>query len=67
MLLGQTSTFALAFRRFLGRRGVPKFVSDNAKAFKSEETKKFLRDRGISYNFDLARPPWSGGVFERII
>ena len=36
-------------RCFIGRRGAPKLIiSDKAKAFKAEETKRFLSDRGIS-------------------
>lgn len=40
---------------------VPKLiVSDNAKAFKSEVTKKFMRDRGVSWKFNLPQAPWTG-------
>ena len=64
----EAPTFLLAFRRFIGRRGAPKLViSDNAKAFKAAETKKFLQDRGISWQFNMPRAPWTGGVFERMI
>jgi hypothetical protein len=55
-------------RRFIGRRGSPRLIlSDNAKSFKAVETKQFLRDRGISWKFNLAKAPWTGGIFERMI
>ena len=58
----------LGLRRFIGRRGAPKLIiSDNAKAFKADETKRFLSDRGISWKFNLPRAPWTGGVFERMV
>ena len=58
----------LGLRRFIARRGAPKLViSDNAKTFKAEETKRFLSDRGISWKFNLPRAPWTGGIFERMI
>jgi hypothetical protein len=65
-LSGQSCVRAL--RRFIARKGAPDMIfSDNAKTFKAEETRKFLRDRGIKWEFNLPRAPWTGGVFERMI
>ena len=50
-----------ALRRFIARRGAPETViSDNAKTFKSEETRQFLRDHGIKWTFILPSAPWTG-------
>ena len=57
-----------ALRRFIARRGCPKLIiSDNAKTFKAEETRNFLRDRGVNWKFIMPRAPWQGGVYERMV
>ena len=54
----------LGLRRFIGRRGAPKLIiSDNAKKFKPEETKRFLSDREMSWKFNLPLAQWTSGVF----
>ena len=63
-----SASLVLALRRFIARRGTPRMIfSDNARTFKSEETSQFLRVRGIVWYFNLAEPPWAGGVFERMV
>ena len=42
-------------------------ISDNAKAFQSEETKTFLRDRRVSWDFITPKAPWMGGLWERMV
>ena len=55
-------------RRFFARRGVPDLImSDNAKVFKSEETRNFLCERGVVWRFSTPLAPWTGGVWERMI
>ena len=54
------------------------FVSDNGKTFKaasrvingivsSEEVQKYLSHVNIKWHFNLAKSPWWGGIFERLI
>ena len=63
-----SSACVRGLRRFIARRGTPtKIISDNAKTFKAKETRQFLADRGISWQFNVPRAPWMGGFFERMI
>ena len=74
-----TETFIRCLRRFAARQGLPHlFLSDNGKTFKSaakviksvfkdKTVKKFLVDHGCQWIFNVARVPWWGGVFERLI
>ena len=78
-----TKAFLRAFRRFIGRRGVPEtIISDNAKTFKAAaqdletlhsgilshtSTQKFLANNGIRWKFITERAPWWGGFYERLI
>ena len=74
-----TSTFLRALRRFAARRGVPTLIiSDNAKTFKAAHKyiKKYLTDPAlkeyldvnrINWRFNLARVPWWGRFFERMV
>ena len=71
--------FLLRLRRFIGRRGLPKLVvSDKAKTFqasektlvslfKLEDVQEHLSSKGIRWQFNLAKAPWWGGVFERLV
>lgn len=71
--------FIRCFRRFSARRGFPrKMVSDNAKTFKaaakalalimeSSSVTKHLSSVGVTWSFNVAKAPWWGGVFERMI
>ena len=72
-------TFALCFRRFISRRGIPNMiVTDNAKTFKSfsktlrriirsPELQSLLTEKSITWKFNLAKAPWWGGFYERLI
>lgn len=72
-------TFIRSFKRFIGRRGIPRLVvTDNAKTFKSASrtlstvfklpaVQKFLLDHKITWRFNLKRALWWGGFFERLI
>ena len=72
-------TFLLCLRRFTGRRGLPKLiVSDNAKTFQAsektlvslfelEDVQEHLSSKGIRWQFNLAKAPWWGGFFERLV
>ena len=69
----------LYLRRFIGRRGLPKLiVSDNAKTFQAsektlvslfelEDVQEHLSNKGIRWQFNLAKAPWWGGFFERLV
>ena len=72
-------SFLLAFKRFIGRRGVPELIiSDNAKTFKSVARKlkaifdnpalqKYLIERRVKWHFYVERAPWHGGFIERVV
>ena len=73
------NTFKQSLRSFITRRGIPsRITSDNAQTFKSaakwlkklknsEEVNNFLESKGINWQFNVARAPWWGGFFERLI
>ena len=55
-------------KRFVGRRGLPKLMlSNNGKTFKGDQLKAFNMTNGIIWRFNLAKAPWWGGLFERLI
>ncbi len=72
-------SFMPCFRGFVSRRGVPSvIVSDKAKTFKSfsknltklfksEEVQSYLQQKRITWKFNLAKAPWWGGFYERLI
>ena len=74
-----TTAFLRCMKRFAARRGLPKkFLSDNAKTFKSAakslkaicdhpDTQRYLHETGVEWNFNLEKAPWWGGLFERMI
>ena len=74
-----TATFIRCIKRFAARRGLPrKFLSDNAKTFKSAakvlrtvcdhpDVRGYLSLAGIDWSFNLEKAPWWGGLFERMI
>lgn len=71
--------FKIALKEFVARRGFPQIiVSDNAKTFlatkkwlstlkKDESLMNYITSKGIKWQFNLARAPWWGGFFERLI
>lgn len=60
--------FIRAFKRFIGRRGFPNFViSDNGKTFKDKTLKNYCLKHGIEWKYNVARAPWWGGFFERLV
>jgi hypothetical protein len=75
--------FLLALRRFISRRGTPRFIlSDNAPQFKlaaeliqkqwwrvtaDDQVKEFLVVKGIKWNFITTYAPWRGALYERLI
>jgi len=71
--------FLLAFRRFVGRRGLPATVwSDNAKTFKSsaselqkimksQKTQQYLSKMRVEWKFIVDRAPWWGEFWERMV
>ena len=63
-----TESFIRAIIRFFARRGYPDIVvHDNAKTFKSKDVKSFFISKGISQEFILAKAPWWGGFYERLV
>ena len=74
-----TPTFLRCLRKFSARRGTPALiVSDNAKTFKGAwkeirtlfrhpEVRAELEKKGIEWRFNIARDPWWGGFFERMV
>ena len=75
-------SFILCLRRFISRRGIPLLLlSDNAKTFKkanlilkklyelfrNAKVHEFLSERLITWRFILARAPWWGGMYERMV
>ena len=74
-----TDTFIRSLKRFCARRGLPRlFISDNGKTFKAasrvikdiinnEDVKQYLSNVRVEWSFNLAKAPWWGGIFERLI
>ena len=71
--------FTECLKRLIARRGRPtKIYSDNGKSFvaaskwlkrimKDEKTQDYLAHHNILWQFNLARAPWWGGQFERLV
>ena len=60
----------LSFRRFVARRNLPKvLISDNAKTFKKAEKQmvKMYGSDAPQWRFIVARAPWWGGWWERMV
>ena len=67
-----TSLSAIAcnqfLRRFISRYGAPELIiSDNGKAFISDEVQTFAANKNIRWRFNVEAAPWQGGFFERMI
>ena len=72
-------SFLLAFRRFVGRRGLPTtLLSDNATTFRSSskeiqstcyspEVFRYLTNKQTSWRFIVPKAPWWGGFWERMV
>ena len=64
----ETKAFIESQKRFMYRKRKPNmFISDNGKTFKSKLLRQFNAKRGIKWKFNLARAPWWGGLFERMV
>ncbi len=74
-----TDGFVRCLKRFIARRGRPSTIySDNGKSFvaaekwlkkimKEERLQDYLAHHDIKWKFNLAKAPWWGGQFERLI
>ena len=55
-------------KRLTARHGAPgTIISDNGKAFVSEEVQDFAASKNIQWKFNLEAAPWQGGFFERMV
>ena len=55
-------------RRFISRYEAPELmISDNGKAFISDEVQTFAANKNIRWRFNVEAAPWQGGFFERMI
>ena len=62
--------FLFAFRRFVGRRGLPKLMhSDNAKTFKGAQVplRKLYGEQTPNWKYITPKSPWHGGFWERLV
>ena len=74
-----TDGFIRCLKRFIARRGRPSTIySDNGKSFvaaakwlknimKEEKLQDYLAHHDIKWKFNLAKAPWWGGQFQRLI
>ena len=63
-----TEAYIRGQKRFMGRRGSPSMIiSDNGRTFKGRALRRFNAAKGIRWRFNLARAPWWGGMFERMV
>ena len=77
--LTHVPNFLLAFRKFVARHGLPATIlSDNTKTFKSAskeiqticrsaEVFHYLSNQRTSWKFSVAKAPWWGGFWERMV
>ena len=55
-------------KRLTARHGAPEtIISDNGKAFVSEEVQDFAASKNIQWKFNFETAPWQGGFFERMV
>ena len=54
-------------KRLIARYGAHGIISDNGKAFISEETQDFASCKNIKWRFNIEAAPWQGGFFERMV
>ena len=74
-----SQAFLHNFKRFTARRGIPiRILSDNRKTFKAASktisailshpsVRSHLLNNQISWQFNVERAPWWGGVFEQMV
>ena len=60
-------SFIRSLKRFFARRVNKLFISVKGKNFTRRCARKFVRDLEVGYKFNLARTPWWGGVFGRMV
>ena len=61
-------TFINSLKKFISRRGCPQIIlSDNGGPFIGDETQLFINSRNIKWENNLAKAPWYGGFWERLI
>ena len=64
----KTESFIRCQQRFMARRGIPlRMLSDNGRTFKGRLLRRFNAYKGIKWQFNLAKAPWWGGIFERMV
>ena len=57
-----------SLKRFIARRGCPReILSDNGGAFIAKDTQVYVAERNIKWKFSLAKAPWYGGIWERLV
>ena len=65
---GYTKTFINSLRTFIARRRCPKnVISDNGKVLTADEIQPFCSSKGISWGLNLAKAPWQGSFWERLV
>ena len=74
----ETSEFIRSLKQFIARRGRPvKIYSDNGKTFlgtekwlkqimHDDQVQDYLAHQNMKWQFNLSRPSWWGGQFERL-
>ena len=61
-------SFIKCFKRFQGRRGIPKLVvSDNGKTFRDKSVQRQAAARHITWKFNVPRASFWGGFFEVMV
>ncbi|XP_066933725.1 uncharacterized protein [Clytia hemisphaerica] len=55
-------------KRLISTHGTPKvMISDNGTNFISTDVQNFMANRGTLWKFNIAKAPWYGGFFERLV
>ncbi|XP_066910124.1 uncharacterized protein [Clytia hemisphaerica] len=55
-------------KRLISTHGTPKvMISDNGTNFISTDVQNFMANRGTLWKFNIAKVPWYGGFFERLV
>ena len=57
-----------SLKRFIARRGCPReILSNNSGAIITKDTQVSVAERNIKWKFSLAKAPWYGGIWERLV